>query len=154
MADRTAQRATDDVAITIWPDFWTIDGTAAQLTAEGFIPDDVEWPASGREAQKWEANGVKFRLVRVRPPGYKGSFASWQAIDYWSVRGCCVEDLDGDVLQRRAIERQARELEEARWLHSAAGRAYRNMQWQRTLAALRDQGFQRFKTRILTRGAA
>jgi hypothetical protein len=151
MADRNTERAAvehvaDDVRIAIWADFWMLEGTAAQISAEGIIPADFDWPAHGRASKTWTAGGLCFKLNRRRPASHKGSFASWQTVDYWGVQ-VYVEGVDYRLLD---LARKTRQLEYARWLLTEAGKAYRDTLWLRFTATLRDGDYQKFKARLLT----
>lgn len=93
MADtRTPQQSAGNVAlraydltIHITPRAYTeYYGTAAQLIAEGLIPDGFKWP-----------DGVRHVTIEVgdfchwigrRPDGHKGPMSSWTSGDYWSLR--------------------------------------------------------------------
>ena len=75
-----------ELHITIWHDeFARLEGSAAQLVAEGFIPEGFEWPRARVDSQ-WEANGFDYWLRRTRPEGWKGSMKSWSEVDNWFIR--------------------------------------------------------------------
>ncbi|MBT9505511.1 hypothetical protein [Rhodoferax sp.] len=75
-----------DLVISITPRAHTeYRGTAAQLIAEGLIPDGFKWPVgSGRLYYK--LGEFTFWLGRRRPEGHKGPMCSWMDGDYWFVR--------------------------------------------------------------------
>lgn len=60
-------------------------GTAAQLMAEGLIPDGFQWP-KGTQRAKIQVGRFEYWLFRTRPLGHKGPMCSWTEGDYWHLR--------------------------------------------------------------------
>lgn len=123
------------------------EGTAAQLTAEGLIPKDFEWPRAAAD-ESWEANGFKYWLRRSRPEGHKGPMRSWLELDNWFVR-VEVAGHDNQWRIRRHLERKTEELKAEYYWHSAAGQRERNANWKRYVAARDDRAFQAFKDKFM-----
>ncbi len=82
----------DDLRIEIRPrgGVWWY-GTAAQLEAEGLIPDGLVWP-TGREDRTWTAGAFYYWLSRQRPEGYKGPRSGWIHMDSWSLSRSFADD--------------------------------------------------------------
>jgi hypothetical protein len=137
-----------DVAVSFIADFCTdFEGTAAQLTAEGLLPGDFEWPAGDRRAC-WTANGVDYEVFRTRPNGHKGPKRSWLTLDNWCLR-IKVADPTGSRRLQRVIERKARELEDEIFRQSAQGARDCDVRFSRYVNACQDGAFQAFKTALL-----
>lgn len=121
-------------------------GTAAQLIAEGLIPEGFVWPqaAAGR---RWEASGFAYCLRRTRPEGHKGPMRSWLALDHWCLR---VEVIGRDPswTARRALERKVEALRVECHEHTPTGRRERDARFKRYLRAQRDPAYQAFKTLV------
>ena len=135
-----------ELTITIWRD-WSarFEGSAAQLIAEGLIPEGFEWPQRGATSKSWQATGFNYRLRRCRPPGHRGPMRSWLEIDNWCVS---VEVIGRDFAwrTRRELERKTEELRAEYYRHTAAGSREWDANWNRYLAALSDPEFQAFKS--------
>lgn len=142
-ADLTATAAlTEDgpapeLCIEIWRDAWAeYEGTAAQLIAEGLIPDRFKWPKAATDAY-WEVNGFKYWLRRTRPRGHKGPIKSWLELDNWRIR-VTAAGRDYHWCARRALARKAEELRTE--YHRQPGEVL-----IRYWAARDDDAFQAFK---------
>lgn len=155
MADHTVSAATTPAAaaaepelhIEVWLDHSAnYTGSAAQLQAEGLIPDGFEWPRAAAN-KRWKANGFDYWLRRQRPEGHKGPMRSWLELDNWFVR-VEVTGRDHYWHTRRALERQAEALRAEYHRHTAAGDAEWNANWRRYWATVEDERFQAFKALI------
>jgi hypothetical protein len=144
----TAQSAsTPELHIEIWPDEWAqYTGTAAELEAEGLIPDGLEWPRAAAET-RWEANGFSYWLRRVRPEGHKGPMRSWLEGDCWRVR-VRVTGRDYHWCVRRGLERKAEELRAEYHRHTDAGARESSAAFNRFWQTRRDERFQAFKALV------
>ncbi|WP_295525665.1 hypothetical protein [uncultured Pseudacidovorax sp.] len=60
-------------------------GTREQLTAEGLVPDGIDWPSMGFSWRCWRAHGMVFKLLRTRPPQVERGEGrnSYASADYW-----------------------------------------------------------------------
>jgi hypothetical protein len=75
-----------DLQIEIIPRVWTqYRGAAAQLMAEGLIPDGFKWPASDHRVTIQVGNFSHW-IGRERPEGHKGPKSSWNTADFWFLR--------------------------------------------------------------------
>jgi hypothetical protein len=75
-----------DLQIEINPRVFTeYQGTAAQLIAEGLIPDGFKWPIRSVRVTI-EVGKFSLRIGRQRPKGHKGPMKSWASGDCWFVR--------------------------------------------------------------------
>jgi hypothetical protein len=136
-----------ELIITLFPDDYVqYEGTAAQLVAEGLIPEDFEWPRAAAD-RRWEANGFDCWLRRTRPAGHKGPMRSWLEMDNWFIR-VAVTGRDGQWVTRRRLERKVEELRAMERRCTAAGSAEWRANWERYLAAGSDKKFQSFKAMI------
>lgn len=61
------------------------EGTAEQLTAEGLIPADFEFP-HGRSLKSWQADGHDYSIHRWKPAGMTGALWRDSAKDHWVLR--------------------------------------------------------------------
>jgi hypothetical protein len=137
-----------DVAVSFVADFCTdFEGTAAQLTAEGLLPSDFEWPPEDRH-ECWTVNGVGYEVFRRRPSGHKGPKRSWLGLDNWCLR-IKVSDPTGCRRQQRVIERKARELQDEIFSQSLQGAREREIRFARHAIACQDKAFQAFKAGLL-----
>ena len=143
----TPALAERELLISIWPDEFTrFEGTAAQLLAEGIIPDGFEWPRA-RADSRWKANGFDCWLHRTRPEGWKGSMKSWSEVDNWTVR-ISVTGRDYVELRRLALVRKSAELQAEFRRQTAIGRCEWDAEGRRYWAAHYDKDFQAFKALI------
>ncbi len=124
----------------------TYTGTAAQLVAEGLIPQEFSWPKA-TVCRYWEAGGFKFELRRTRPEGHKGPMRSWLELDNWSVE---VRVIGRNVhwQTRRRLERQSAALKAEYWRQTAEGAREWNAAWNRYWQTKTDERFQAFKALI------
>ena len=126
-------------------EFWEYEGTRAQLEAEGVIPPGTEWP-QGRQNHFWSHGGLRFWLSRTRPEGTKGPMSVWSTGDWWCLR--CDTPYDGNYADWR-IKQKARELAQAIYAQTPAGRREWNECFSRYWAAHSDAAFQAFKATLL-----
>ena len=139
--------AVRDLRIAIYRDAWArYEGTAAQLIAEGLIPDGFEWPQADADVE-WVASGFKYWLRRTRPEGHKGPKRSWLGLDNWFVR-ISVVGRDYHWTTRRSLERKAQALAAEFHHHTPVGAMEWSAKWNRYMEAERDQAFQAFKTLV------
>lgn len=140
----TAER---ELRIDIWPDEVVMfEGTAAQLTAEGLIPNDFEWPRGA--AQKcWSANGFDYTLRRTRPARHKGPMASWLVLDNWHL-SLRVVGRDYRWTAHRRLERKTEELRAECHRLTPAGSRQWAAEFNRYWRAERDKQFQAFKALV------
>lgn len=93
MADMTVNESVgaprllaSDLQVEIIPRAYTqYHGTAAQLIAEGLIPDGFKWPI-GSNRITIEVGKFSLWIGRKRPEGHKGPMSSWTSGDYWFLR--------------------------------------------------------------------
>ena len=136
-----------ELRINLWRDNVVMfEGTAAQLQAEGVIPDELEWPRAAADAN-WEAGGFDYSLCRCRPAGHKGPMSSWLALDNWRIRiGVIGRDYRWGI--RRSLERKAEELRADYYRHTTAGAREWEANWRRYWQTVEDKRFQKFKALI------
>lgn len=114
------------------------EGTAAQLTDEGLIPQNFEWPY-GRGRKCWEAGDFTFWLERCRPSGTKGPMSVWVHGDWWFLRRSLTADGGRGIAPARLYEaRRAYECE--LWSQTPVAR----VQWMRWRMAREHEEFQTF----------
>lgn len=136
-----------ELHISIWRDYWAqFEGCAAQLIAEGLIPDNFKWPHAS-DSEYWEVNGFEYWLRRTRPEGHKGPQKSWLGIDNWVVR-VTVSGRDYNWSRRRDLERRAEELRAELYGRPVEGLQKLETNFARYLEAHRDKSFQAFKSLI------
>lgn len=81
-----------DLLITIRPRASTrYHGTAAQLIAEGLIPDGFKWPQRTSRTS-FEIGKFTHWMGRCRPDGIKGPMAVWAEGDYWFLQRSLTAD--------------------------------------------------------------
>ena len=137
-----------ELRIQIWVDYWThFEGTAAQLSSEGLIPEGFVWPR-GDDSVRWDAGRFSYWLRRSRPQGHKGTKRSWQELDNWFVR-VEVTDRSHDWQVQRQLQRKADALAEEIYSHTAEGKRLSNARWERLWKTREDRAFQDFKARVL-----
>lgn len=136
-----------ELRIEIRPDDWAqYTGTAAQLQAEGLIPDGFEWPRAAA-AEYWEAGGFDYRLRRTRPEGHKGPQRSWFEVDNWCMQ-VSVTGRDYNWRTRRGLERKAEALRAEYHRHTAAGAREWEASCVRYWQTVQDKRFQAFKALV------
>lgn len=134
-----------ELIIDVRRDDWVqYEGTAAQLIAEGVIPEGFEWPRAAAD-KRWDANGLDYWFRRTRPEGHKGPMKSWLEVDNWVIR-IQVTGRDVHWCNRRAIERKAEELRDEIYRQSPAGRHAWNASCGAYWKAHEDKAFQAFKS--------
>lgn len=120
------------------------EGTAAQLVAEGLIPEGFEWPRAAAD-KRWEANGFDYWLRRTRAEGLKCPMRAWLEMDNWFIR-VEVTGRDWTWRARRNIEEKAEALRDEIYRQSAAGRREWEVNWSRDRKTQEDKAFQAFKS--------
>ena len=136
-----------ELHITIWHDNCAeFEGSAAQLVAEGVIPDGFEW-SSVAMPMHWEANGFDCWLRRTRPAGWKGSMKSYREVDNWTIRISVTGRTQHDM-RRLELERKAVELQAEFHQCTPTGRRESDAKWRRYWTACEDKTFQAFKALI------
>jgi hypothetical protein len=136
-----------ELKIDIWPDDWAqYTGSAAQLQAEGLIPDGFEWPKAA-VPKRWAAGGFNYWLQRSRPEGHKGPMRSWLEVDNWRLR-VCVSGHDCRWRILRGLARKTEALRAEYHSHTAAGQREWRAAWDRYLQAEKDKRFQAFKALV------
>lgn len=117
------------------------DGSAAQLRAEGLIPENTEWPEL-RSSCYWQNGGFSYWLRRIRPPGTKGPMSVWLNGDYWMLRRSLTAH-DGSYLPARIHETRLA-YEYALWQQTNEFAIQSNRGWK----AHDDARFQSFMSRV------
>lgn len=117
------------------------DGSAAQLRAEGLIPENTEWPEL-RSSCYWQNGGFSYWLRRTRPPGIKGPMSVWSKGDYWMLR-CSLTAHGGSYLPSRIYETRIA-YENALWQQTNEFAIQGNRGWE----AHEDARFQSFMSRV------
>lgn len=136
-----------ELHIEIWPDdFVFYTGSAAQLRAEGLMPDGFEWPKAA-ETHHWSAGGFDYWLRRMRPKGHKGPMRSWLVMDNWLLR-VHVTGRDRQWTIRRALERKSEDLRAMYFRQTAEGARQWEAACSRYFQALDDKRFQAFKALV------
>jgi hypothetical protein len=107
-----------DLQIVIIPRAHTwYRGTAAQLVAEGLIPDGFKWP-TGTDQVEIEVGKFSLWIGRERPEGHKGPKSSWSGVDFWFLRrGLTSQRFDG--FRAAHIYAKKQELEDVIYRHTA-----------------------------------
>ncbi|PKO74641.1 MAG: hypothetical protein CVU21_22335 [Betaproteobacteria bacterium HGW-Betaproteobacteria-15] len=139
----TSQPQGPDLIIDVCPMWVLFEGTAAQLQAEGLIPEGFEWPRAADE-KRWRIKGLEYLLSRTRPQWHKGPKSSWAELDNWSLR-TMAENYDWETIRRRGIERKAEALRREIHRLTPAGQREHQVFEGRLWAASQDKVFQDFK---------
>ncbi len=125
-------------------------GTREQLTAEGLVPDGIDWPSMGFSWRCWSADGMVFKLLRTRPPQVErgGSRNSYASVDYWRLE-FYPEAVPADVRyeQHKAAHERMRKARSAAMALSDA-RPWKEHPWNR---ARGDERFQALMRPLLPR---
>lgn len=142
-----AAHAAPELTIEIWRDeFFSYTATAAELVAEGLIPEGFVWPRAA-ERRTWQAGGFDYWLQRTRPEGHKGKPSSWWTLDNWTLR-VCVTGRDYWWRARKQLERRAEELRQDWRRLTPQGQAEWTRNYKRYQAAETDPAFQTFKALV------
>lgn len=142
-----------ELILNIQQDEWAqFEGEAAQLVAEGLIPDGFEWPKAD-DNKRWKTNGFDYWLRRKRPEGHKGTKRSWLELDNWLVR-VSVTGRGHAWCVRRGLERKAEELRAEYYRHTPEGSREWSANWSRYWQARQDKAFQAFKAKLIPAKAA
>lgn len=145
--DTVCPEQTTELRIEIEPDDCVqYAGTAAQLQAEGLIPEGFEWPR-GATHKQWDANGFEYWLRREKPKGHKGPMRSWLEVDNWFLR---VREKSHDYRwrARRQLDRRAEALRAEYYRLTAAGAREWNAALRRYWTTQEDAAFQAFKAKV------
>lgn len=147
-APAIAHPDTRELHITFYPDAWArYEGSAAQLMAEGLIPEGLAWP-QGAQSRAWSAGGLEYRLRRSRPAGHKGPMKSWLGLDHWSLYSS-VPGRGLEWLDRQRVKHKTQALRDELHSQTPEGRREWLANWNRWWAAHKDPAFQAFKASVL-----
>lgn len=140
----TPTLAASDLLISIHPRACTrYHGTAAQLIAEGLIPDDFKWPHKATRVS-FEMGKFTHYMGRRRPEGLKGPMSAWAEGDYWFLQRRLTAQ-EGNGLHQAQIYEKAMELADAigrhkpEWTHT----------FKRAQEARKDDTYQAFRLQML-----
>lgn len=134
----------DDLRISITPRFSTrYHGTAAQLIAEGLIPDGFEWPHRSNSAS-FTMGRFTHRLRRIRPDGIKGPMSIWIEGDYWFLQRSLVAE-EGMGFQRALIYQKTQELADILYRQTAEW----SRLFHRAYETSKDAKYQAFRLQLL-----
>ena len=132
-----------DLTIQIFPLFCTIyHGTAAQLIAEGVIPDGFKWPTDSKRVD-YELGKFTYWMGRCRPDGMKGPRSLWINGDYWFMQRSLTSE-QGKGCYSSHIYAKKRELAEAIY----RGTAEWSRVWSLAYEAKRDPLYMEFRQKI------
>ncbi len=139
----------DELTVIIRSQWARYIGTRAVLEAEGIVPADVQWP-DRFEIQHWKsAEGVSFRLSRLRPEGAKGPRRAFFDVDWWQIN---MSDGGAVPWATYRIELAAAELRRAQYVASPAWQAARERmaddKWRP------ESGFAEFLDALIAKAAA
>lgn len=134
----------DDLRISIYPRACTrYHGTAAQLIAEGLIPDGFKWPQRTSRVS-FEMGKFTHYMGRCRPDGIKGPMAVWVEGDYWFLQRSLTAD-EGRGWQAAQLYEKTMEL--AAIIHRTTP------EWSRTFhrayETRKDAKYQAFRLQLL-----
>lgn len=136
--------AASDLLIQITPRFCArYHGTAAQLIAEGLIPEGFKWPAGSARAE-YEMGQFTYYVGRSRPNGMKGPKSLWANGDYWLIQRSLTAEI-GQGFHAAIIYAKTIELEEAikrctpEW----------NRVWHLAYDAQKDDKYMAFRQQVL-----
>lgn len=102
---------TDELEIIILPRAYAnFRGSAAQLIAEGLIPEGFSWPA-GTDFARYESGQFSYCVSRCRQKGTTGSARAWSSGDYWCMRRT-LASLDKNGFHEARVYEKQRELAE------------------------------------------
>lgn len=125
--------------------YWEIEGSRAQLEAEGIkIPADARWP-DGAGRYRWLSGRFRFCLTRALPDGLKGPRRNYPDLDWWCVRCDYNDGLDP---AQRAILLKQRELAEEILSYSPEGQREGVVLRDRSRKAEQDSAFQALERKI------
>jgi len=143
-SEKVATLIASDLTIRVSPRaYTTFQGTAAQLIAEGLIPDGFKWP-SGAQRVTIELDGFKHWIFRTRPEGHKGPMSSWVNGDCWYLRREPKRRAsDGD----READIYAKKMELADIIYR--GTPEWSRMWDKAYRARKDEKYMAFRTQIL-----
>ena len=135
--------AVPDLIVRITPRFFTrYYGTAAQLVAEGLIPDGFTWP-EGDTSVSFAEGKFSHLVGRCRPEGLKGPMRLWLHGDHWCVQRSLLAD---QGTGGRGARIYAKIIELAETLYSGSA------EWQHTrhlaYVAKQDAQYMAFRHRL------
>lgn len=140
----TPTLAASDLLISIRPRASTrYHGTAAQLIAEGLIPDGFKWPYRANRVS-FEVGKFTHHLGRCRPEGIKGPMSIWVEGDYWFLNRSLTAD-NGYGWAAADIYEKKMELAAIMRRHTPEWGRMFNRYW----AARQDDKFQAFRLQLL-----
>lgn len=133
-----------DLLISIHPRACTrFHGTAAQLVAEGLIPDGFEWPRKASRAS-FEMGKFTHWLGRCRPEGVKGPMSIWTEGDYWCLQRSLIAD-EGKGGQAAQLYEKSMELAEIMRRNTPEWMRVFNRAWE----TRKDAKYQAFRLQLL-----
>lgn len=136
--------AHDDLVISIHPRAYTrYHGTAAQLIAEGLIPEGFTWPQKAGRVS-FEMGGFSYWTGRCRPDGIKGPMSIWVDGDYWFLQRSLTAD-EGTGWHRARIYEKTMELAGLLRCNTIEWNRLCNSAWE----TRKDTAYQLFRQRIL-----
>lgn len=142
LASSTSPILESDLFIKFEPRFCTrFYGSAAQLVAEGLIPDGFVWP-TGSTRVEYAMGEFTFYMGRLRPPGMKGPHSKWAGGDYWFLQRFFVK---GEGYQASLIYEKTREIQEIIQRGSAEWNRVWNLAWQ----AKKDASYMEFRQKLI-----
>lgn len=140
----TPTLAASDLLISIHPRACTrYHGTAAQLIAEGLIPDGLKWPHRASRVS-FEMGKFTYHMGRCRPDGFKGPMSAWAEGDYWLLQRSLTAE-EGHGLHHAQLYEKKMELANlirrntAEWMHTF------NRAWE----TRKDDKYQAFRLQLL-----
>ena len=140
----TPAQITDELQISILPRAYAnFRGSAAQLSAEGLIPDGFSWPA-GTDFARYESGQFSYCVSRCRKKGATGSARAWSSGDYWCVRRTLTSTDKNGFHEARVYEKQQELAEVIRHATPA---------WERecslAFAAILDKPYRAFRNLLI-----
>lgn len=133
-----------DLQIEIIPRAYTqYQETAAQLVAEGLIPDGFKWPI-GSTRVTIEVGKFSLWIGRKRPDGHKGPMSSWTSGDFWFVRRELASN-KRDGWRDADIYAKSKELADIIYRGTSAYASIANASWKARL----DEQYQAFRSLVI-----
>ena len=129
-----------ELSIDICPhgwNHWSMQGTRAQLEAEGAIPAGTVWPERGASTVEWQRGPLSFTLRRTRPEDLRGPRRLWINGDWWELR--CIDPRQ--TWASKQIAARVREIDALR-------RAPQYGLLNRLSSAKTDVAYQAFRARL------
>lgn len=140
----TAALLASDLTIHVTPRAYTsYQGTAAQLIAEGLIPDGFKWP-TGANRVTVTVGRFEHWIFRTRPEGHKGPMSSWVNGDCWHLRRSLANQPRNGF---READIYAKTMELAETIYR--GTAEWNRTFYRAYETRKDDKYQAFRLQLL-----